>query len=98
MLAIDGSDSTLASRVVLPLPRKPVTTVTGLLVRASSTILPVVRRRKRPRMLRAGSRGSRRPAGKLRRRGPQGAEILDQLGSSPCGRGARTCSRSSPRP
>src|SRR5215212_4000356 len=79
VLAIDGSDSTLARRVVLPLPRKPVTTVTGLLVCLSSTVLPVVRSRKR--LAQSGVEGIRRPAGKLRRRGPQGAEILDQLGS-----------------
>src|SRR5919107_2922640 len=78
VLAIDGSDSTLARRVVLPLPRKPVTTVTGRLVCLSSTVLPVVRRK---RLAQSGVEGIRRPAGKLSRRGPQGTEILDELGS-----------------
>src|SRR5215213_791594 len=79
VLAIDGSDSTLARRVVLPLPRKPVTTVTGRLVFLYSMILSVMCRGER--LTQTGVQGIRRPARQLRRRRPQGTEILDQLGS-----------------
>src|SRR5215203_614697 len=79
VLAIDGSDSTLARRVVLPLPRKPVTTVTGRLVSLYCTFLSVMRRGER--LTQRGVKGIRRPARQLRRRRPQGTEILDQLGS-----------------
>src|SRR5215211_1131628 len=79
VLAIDGSDSTLARRVVLPLPRKPVTTVTGRLVSLSSMIPSVMRRGER--FTQSGVQGIRRPARQLRRRRPQRTEILDQLGS-----------------
>src|SRR5215212_7758917 len=79
VLAIDGSASTLARRVVLPLPRKPVTTVTGRLVSLSSTVLSAIRRGQR--LAQGGVQGIRRLARQLRRRWPEGAEILDELRS-----------------
>src|SRR5215218_4292450 len=77
VLAIDGSDSTRPRSVVLPLPRKPVTTVTGRLVLLLSTSLPVVRRGQR--LPQTGIQGIQRPARQPRRRGPEGAKMLDEL-------------------
>src|SRR5215210_5125448 len=79
VLAIDGAASTLARRVVLPLPRKPVTTVTGRLVSLSPTALSVMRRGQR--LAQSRVQGVRRPACQLGRRRPEGAEILDELRS-----------------
>src|SRR5918998_2048144 len=78
VLAIDGSDSTLARRVVLPLPRNPVTTVTGRLVSLSSMILSVTCGGER--LAQSGVQGVGGPARELRRRRPEGSEILHQLG------------------
>src|SRR5215203_1766788 len=79
VLAIDGSESTLARRVVLPLPRKPVTTVTGRLVSLSSMIPSVMCGGER--LTQSRVQGVRRPARELRRGGPEGAEVLDDLGT-----------------
>src|SRR5215210_6166578 len=79
VFAIDGAESTLARRVVLPLPRKPVTTVTGRLALLPSTTLPVMRRGQR--LTQSRVQGVGRPAHQLRRGGPEGTEILDQLRS-----------------
>src|SRR5215211_7159234 len=77
VLAIDGSVSTLPRSVVLPLPRKPVTTVTGRLVLLPSTSLPVVHRGQR--LPQGGIQGVQRSACQLRRPGPEGAKMLDEL-------------------
>src|SRR3712207_5101546 len=77
---IEGSNSTLPRSVVFPLPRKPVTTVTGRLVPLSSMVLPVVRRGQR--LLQGGIQGIRRPARQLRDRRPERAEILDEFHAS----------------
>src|SRR5215216_767599 len=77
VLAIDGSVSTLPRSVVLPLPRKPVTTVTGRLVLLPSTSLPVVRHGQR--LPQGGIQGVQRLARQLRRGGPEGAKMLDEL-------------------
>src|SRR5919205_2918791 len=73
VLAIDGSDSALPRRVVLPLPRKPVTIVTGRLALLSSIA------RRGQRLLQKGIERIQRPARQLRSGGPEGAEILDEL-------------------
>src|SRR5215211_698741 len=82
VLAIDGAESALARRVVLPLPRKPVTTVTGRLVLPSMG-LPAVRRGERrlsaQHLLQGRVQGIEGPARELRRGGPEGAEVLDDL-------------------
>ena len=72
--------STLARRVVLPLPRNPVTIVTGRLVSLPSMILSVMCGERAPRTPRR-VQGIRGPARELRRGGPEGTEILDELGS-----------------
>src|SRR3712207_1965806 len=76
VLAIEGSSSTLPSNVVLPLPRKPVTTVIGRLERPPSTGLPPIRREG---LEQGGLQGVRGPAREPGGGRPQGAEVLDDL-------------------
>src|SRR5919112_6030864 len=74
---MDGWGSAFPSRVVLPLPRNPVTIVTGRLVDLPSTPLLLAARGDRPEQV--GVEGIRRPAHQLRHGGPEGAKVLDQL-------------------
>src|ERR671933_776164 len=79
VLATDGSDNTLPRSVVLPLPRKPVTIVTGrFLVVLSCMLLSAVRRH---RLLEGGIQGVWRSARQLLCGGPEGAKVLDELRS-----------------
>jgi hypothetical protein len=73
VFAIDGTASNLESRVVLPLPRKPVTTVTGFLSGSVSLCQGVKQ---------GGVERVERATGELLRRGPQGSEVLNYLGAA----------------
>ena len=73
MFIKEGAESTLESRVVLPLPRKPVTIVTGLFAVLASP---------RQHLVQGGVERIERPAGELLRRGPQVPEVLHELGAA----------------
>ena len=82
MFAIDGTESDLESSVVLPLPRKPVTIVTGVFAVSA----PVYRHRdvqhRAKRRLQCGVEWVERAADELLGYGPQEAEVLDELGAA----------------
>jgi hypothetical protein len=73
VFARDGAESTFERRVVLPLPRKPVTTVTGFF-----DVLASVHKCR----VQGGVKRVKWPAGEPFRRGPQGTQVLYQLGAS----------------
>src|SRR5918997_4648457 len=83
VLDIEGSVRTLPSSVVLPLPRKPVTTVTGRVARPPATGLPAPSRGGRALVCQRLPQGRvervERPAREPFCGGPERAEVLDEL-------------------
>src|SRR5918995_234293 len=82
VLARDGAESTLERRVVLPLPRKPVTTVTGFLAALAPVHWRLIPQRFVQRRAQGRVEWVERAAGEPLGRGPQGAKVPDELGAA----------------
>src|SRR5919107_1034829 len=82
VLARDGAESTFERRVVLPLPRKPVTTVTGFLAALAPVHWRLIPQRFVQRRAQGRVEWVERPAGEPLGRGPQGAKVPDELGAA----------------
>src|SRR5215213_5972751 len=81
---MEGSERTRPSSVVLPLPRKPVTIVTGRVLRPPATDLPALRSDERRLFAQrlpyqGGLQGIQGPAHEPLRSGPERTEVLDEL-------------------